>query len=156
MNKKLKGGKRMKRVRVAGVIPMDGGIALMHRKDVKKRDDFQEYYTFPGGGLEEGETLEEGTIREIQEEVGIDVKVIKKLYEMESERFNQKEYFFLCEYVGGEFGTGDGPEFNNDPKYIDSGKFIPEIIKIEDIEKILLLPTVIKEKLVEDIKRGKF
>ena len=62
----------------------------------------------------------------------------------------------MCEYVGGEFGTGDGPEFNNDPKYIDSGKFIPEIIKIEDIEKILLLPTVIKEKLVEDIKRGKF
>lgn len=128
----------------------------MHRKDVKKRDDFQEYYTFPGGGLEEGETLEEGTIREIKEEFGIDVKVIKKLYEMESERFNQKEYFFLCEYVGGEFGRGDGPEFNNDPKYIDSGKFIPEIIKIEDIEKILLLPTVIKEKLVEDIKRGKF
>lgn len=156
MNKKLQGGKIMKRVRVAGVIPMDGGIALMHRKDVKKRDDFQEYYTFPGGGLEEGETLEEGTIREIKEEFGIDVKVIKKLYEMESERFNQKEYFFLCEYVGGEFGTGDGPEFNNDPKYIDSGKFIPEIIKIEDIEKILLLPTVIKEKLVEDIKRGKF
>ena len=146
----------MKRIRVAGIIPMDGGIALMHRKDVKKRDDFQEYYAFPGGGLEEGETLEQGTIREIKEEFGIDVKVIKKLYEMESEKFKQKEYFFLCEYVGGEFGTGDGPEFNNDPKYIDSGKFIPEIIKIEDIEKILLLPTVIKEKLVEDIKKGKF
>ena len=82
----------MKRVRVAGVIPMDGGIALMHRKDVKKRDDFQEYYTFPGGGLEEGETLEECAIREVKEEFGINVKVIRKLYELENDDLNMKEY----------------------------------------------------------------
>ena len=78
---------------------------------------------------------------------------VKKLYEMKSEKFNQEEYFFLCEYIDGEFGTGNGPEYNNDPKYIDSGKYIPEIINREDVEKILLLPIEIKEKLVEDIKR---
>ena len=54
----------MSRIRVAGIIFMNNGIALMHRKDVIKRKDYQEYYTFPGG-LEEGETPEEGTIREI-------------------------------------------------------------------------------------------
>ena len=89
----------MERIRVAGIIFMDGGIALMHRVGVLKRKDIQEYYTFPGGGLEEGEILEEGTIREIKEEFGIEVKVIKKLYEMESEKFNQKEYFFFFVYV---------------------------------------------------------
>ena len=26
----------MQRIRLAGIIPMDGGYALMHRKDVKK------------------------------------------------------------------------------------------------------------------------
>ena len=51
----------------------------MHRKDVIKRKDYQEYYTFPGGGLEENETPQEGVIREIEEEFGIKVKVIKKL-----------------------------------------------------------------------------
>ena len=126
----------------------------MHRKDVKKRDDFQEYYTFPGGGLEEGETLEEGTIREIKEEFGIDVKVVKKLYELESKRFNQKEYFFLCEYVSGKFGTGQGPEFSNNPKYIDSGKYLPEIIKKEEIKNIPLLPPEIKDKLIMDLEKG--
>ena len=95
----------MERTRVAGIIFMDGGIALMHRVGVLKRIDIQEYYTFPGGGLEEGETIEEGTIREIKEEIGIDVKVVKKLYEMESEKFNQKEYFFLCEYVSGKLSS---------------------------------------------------
>jgi len=145
----------MERIRVAGIIPMEDGFALMHRKEVKKDREFQEYYAFPGGGLEEGETLEEGVIREIKEEFGIEVAVIKKLYEMKSEKFNQKEIFFLCEYLGGEFGTGDGPEFNNDPKYIDSGKFLPEIIKREEIENLVLLPFEIKEKFVQDIKVGK-
>ena len=144
----------MGRIRVAGIIPMEDGFALMHRVGVIKRKDYQEYYTFPGGGLEENETLEQGVIREIKEEFGIDVVVVKKLYEMNSEKFNQKEYFFLCKYVGGEFGTGDGPEYNNDPKYIDSGKFIPEIIKKEDVKTLLLLPTEIRDKFVEDIEKG--
>ena len=144
----------MERTRVAGIIFIDGGIALMHRVGVIKRKDIQEYYTFPGGGLEEGEILEEGTIREIKEEFGIDVKVVKKLYELESKRFNQKEYFFLCEYVSGKFGTGKGPEFSNNPKYIDSGKYLPEIIKKEEIKNIPLLPPEIKDKLIMDLEKG--
>lgn len=146
----------IERTRVAGIVPMEGGFAFMHRKDVIKRKDYQEYYTFPGGGLEEGETPEEGTIREIKEEFGINVKIVRKLYETYSEKFNQREIFFLCEYVSGKFGTGDGPEFNNDPKYIDSGKYIPEIVKREDVESTLILPTEIKELLVKDIKAEAF
>lgn len=145
----------MERIRVAGIVKINDGYAFMHRKNVKKRKDIQEYYTFPGGGLEEGETLEQGVIREIKEEFGITVKVIKKLYEMHSEKFNQKEYFFLCEYQEGVLGTGDGPEFSNNPKYIDSGEYLPEIIKKEDIEKLLLLPPEIKDKFVKDLKEGK-
>ncbi len=141
----------MDRIRVAGIIPMENGFAFMHRKGVIKRKDFQEYYTFPGGGLEEGETPEEGVIREIKEEFGIMVKIVKKLYETYSEKFHQKEIFYLCEYIGGEFGTGNGPEFSKDPKYVDSGEYIPEIVKTENIESILLLPREIKERFLADI-----
>ncbi len=142
----------MERTRVAGIIPIENGFAFMHRVGVVKRKDYQEYYTFPGGGLEEGETLEEGTIREIKEELGIEVKVIKKLYEMKSDKFNQKEVFYLCEYVNGKFGTGDGPEFSNDPKYISSGKYLPEIIKRDKVKDLFLLPFEIKDKFVKDIE----
>ena len=141
----------MSRIRVAGIVPMGDGFAFMHRKDVVKRKDIQEYYTFPGGGLEEGESLEEGTIREIKEEFGITVEVLRKVYELYSEKFEQKEYFFLCKYVDGEFGTGDGPEFSNNPKYKDSGKNIPEIESRDKVKDILLLPPEIKEKFVKDI-----
>ena len=119
------------RVRLAGIIPMENGIALMHRQHVKNRR-YEDYYVFPGGGQEGDETLEQGTIREIKEEFGIDVKIVKLLYTLKSE--DKEEYFFLCEYVSGELGTGEGPEFSGDPKYIDSGTYTPEIISKQEIK----------------------
>ena len=139
-------------VRVAGIVSMNDGFVFMHRKNVIRNKDYQEYYTFPGGHLEEGETLEEGVIREIKEEFGIHVKVVKKLYELENNKLNMKEYFFLCEYVDGEFGTGDGEEFSNNPAYKDSGEYIPEIVRRENISSLVLLPLEIKEKFVQDLK----
>ena len=144
----------MKKIRVAGIIPLEEGFGFMHRSGVQKKDSVRDYYTFPGGGLEEGETPEEGTIREIEEEFGIKVKIIKKQYEMYSEKFNQDEIFYLCEYVSGKFGTGTGPEFTYNPLYADSGKFQPEIIKRDEIESINLLPYEIKDKFIEDLKLG--
>ena len=146
--------KKMERTRVAGIIFINGKIALMHRKDVLKRQEMPEYYTIPGGGLEEGETEEEGTKREIKEEFGIEVRIVKKLYEMKSTKFNQKELYYLCEYVSGKFGTGQGPEFSNDPKYKDSGKYIPELVEKENIKNINLLPLEIKKKIITDIENG--
>ena len=142
-------------VRVAGIVSMNDGFVFMHRKNVIRNKDYQEYYTFPGGHLEEGETLEEGVIREIKEEFGIHVKVVRKLYELENNKLNMKEYFFLCEYVDGEVGTGDGEEFSNNPAYKDSGEYIPEIVKREDISDLVLLPLEIKEKFVQDLQERK-
>lgn len=143
------------RIRLAGIVPINGGYALMHRKDVKNRP-LSEYYVFPGGGQEGDESFEEGTKREIKEEFGIDVEIVEKLYEDVSDELNQRAIYYLCKYIGGKFGTGSGPEFNNDPKYIDSGKFIPEIVSKENLDKIPLMPPEIKEKFIKDVKNGKF
>ncbi len=145
----------MGRIRVAGIVKMPSGYAFMYRTGVNA-GGHKEYYSFAGGGLEEGETLEEGVLREIKEEFGIDVEIVEKTYEIYMERFDQKEYFFFCKYKGGEFGSGTGPEFNNDPKYADSGKFIPKILSKEEIEDIFLLPLEIKEKFIYDLNNGRF
>ena len=145
----------MERIRVAGILPIENGFAFMHRVGVKNHP-IGDYYTFPGGGREGNETLEDGTKREIKEEFGINVEVVKQLYSLENGGVNKKEYFYLCKYIGGKFGTGDGPEFSNDPKYADRGQYIPEIIDRRDIEKITLLPTEIRDKFVEDVKNNKF
>ena len=55
----------MTRNRGAAIIVQEGKIALIKRI----RED-ETYYVFPGGGIEEGETPEEATKREIFEELG--------------------------------------------------------------------------------------
>ena len=41
------------------------------------------------------------------------------------------------------------------PNIKNLGEYLPEIIKKEEIENLLLLPPEIKEKFVKDLKEGK-
>lgn len=143
------------RIRVAGLIEMENGFALMHRIDVKKKEGskqpYGEYYVFPGGGVEENDkTYEDGVKREIFEEFGIEVDVKEKLY---YRKINEEleEYVYRCIYKSGTLGTGTGPEFSGDPKYAERGKYIPTIVPKSDIKNIRLLPEEFKEKLVSDL-----
>lgn len=133
----------MKRIRVAGLVEMNGGYVLMHRKNVKPTPNstkpYGEYYVFPGGGLEGNETYEEGVAREILEEIGIVVKVKERIFSKQRSE-EVFEYIYRCEYVSGTVGTGTGPEFSNDPKYKDRGEYIPEVVSKDKIKNIRLLP----------------
>ena len=75
----------MKRIRVAALIEMNNGYALMHRLDVKKKENsnqpYGEYYVFPGGGVEpDDRSLEEAVKREVMEEFGIEIEVKEQIY----------------------------------------------------------------------------
>jgi 8-oxo-dGTP pyrophosphatase MutT (NUDIX family) len=62
-------------------------------------------FTFPGGGLEDGETQEECAKREIMEETGIKIKVLKKKVSI-TEYFVESVWtnnYFICEYIEGGF-----------------------------------------------------
>lgn len=149
----------MKRIRCAGLVKIDGKFAFMHRTNVQKTEGepnkpYGEYYVFPGGGLEGEESMFEATERELLEEMGIVVKAKKELYYKEVSA-TQDEYLFECEYISGEFGTGTGPEFSNNPEYAHRGNFIPVLVKPEDVANIRLLPEEFKEQLIQDIKNKK-
>lgn len=59
---------------VSGVVFSKDGKILMGRKDPKQGGVYPDAWHIPGGGLEEGESLEAGLARELEEEVGIDVE----------------------------------------------------------------------------------
>lgn len=143
----------MKRIRVAGIVEMDDGFALMHRINVKPTPNtnkpYGEYYVFPGGGVEtKDKNFEEAVKREILEEFGIEVEVKNQVYYKKIDN-ETEEYVYDCVYKSGIFGTGTGPEFSGDPKYKDRGEYIPTIVKKDNIKNIRLIPENFKEEFIE-------
>mgnify|MGYP000964457122 FL=1 len=82
--------------RGAAIIAQGDKIILMRRERGFGKNK-QIYYTIPGGGREEGEKIEETAIREIKEELGIDIKVKKLMYKLNT--YMRMQYVFLGEYV---------------------------------------------------------
>lgn len=132
------------KTRVRAIIIRNGNIILIKRT---KKDEV--YFVFPGGGVEEGETDREALIREIKEELGLDVEVEELIV---SRSFNKRgsddiEHFYLCNILGGVIGTGDGPEFQKGSGY----EGLHEIVEIPilDISNINLLPTEIRDMVIK-------
>ena len=138
------------RNRAGGLLIENGKILLIHRiKNIN--GERKEYYVVPGGGIEEKENIKEATIRELKEETGLNVKLIKNepLITFKTEKGN----FSLINKVSGVLGTGDGPEFN-DPVYKNMGEFILEFIDINDIieMKINMVPDKVRMNFIECTK----
>lgn len=135
--------------RVRAIIIKDNKVLTIKRT---KPDAI--FWVFPGGGVEQGETNEKALIRECKEELGVDIKVNDLLVEMDSKvqkTLGQREYFYFCEIKGGKLGTGDGPEFSNDPSYV--GKYEIEWIDINDLNDIGLRPAEVKDLICNRYKK---
>lgn len=84
-------------IRPATIVIQENKILLVHSKYNDK-----EFFLFPGGGMEFGETIEQTAIRETLEETGVKVK-IKDIFHI-NEYINNKDWnersisiFFLAE-----------------------------------------------------------
>ncbi len=74
---------------------------------VRHIHDGRDYWTLPGGGIEEGETAEEAAEREVLEETGIRVQVERLLYTTASKSGRNSTHCFLMtapEHDGIELG----------------------------------------------------
>lgn len=65
-------------ITVKGIVIYNNKILIM--KKVKPSSDGYGYWELPGGGLEYGETPHSALIRELKEETGLTIKIIKPVY----------------------------------------------------------------------------
>jgi 8-oxo-dGTP diphosphatase len=81
-----------------------------------KRDTvpFKGYWALPGGRAEPGETVEQTIVREVKEETGLDVTVVRKIGEYHEQGIQggvEYDYYpacFLVKVVGGEMKRQQG------------------------------------------------
>jgi len=120
------------RLSAYGIVIKDGAILLSKQYDS---------YDLPGGGVDLGETPEEGVIREVKEETGLDVKSPKLITGTTSfytwpdpvnpEHYESIMLYYTCEFVGGEFSM-EG--FDEDEKiYADMPEWVP-LERLKDIK----------------------
>ena len=116
------------RTRAGIVLIQEEKVALIERHRAGL-----DYYVFPGGGVDEGETPEQAAIREAMEELGIEVAIKQKVAEIQIGQ-KSKQVYFLVEQVGGEFGSGDGEEYTDaDPNDPGEGIYIPIWMPIDEL-----------------------
>ncbi|OBW57089.1 phosphohydrolase [Solibacillus silvestris] len=69
-------------------------------------------WSIPSGGVEDGETVEEACLREVAEETGYEVKIVKALHTKKTiiKEFKVTTQYFLCEITGGDIQYKDPDE----------------------------------------------
>ena len=122
-----------KRVSSRAIIFDHDEVYLMFRRKVCDDGSISEYYVVPGGGVQEGESLEENLRRELQEELSVNVSILK--YLGMDEESNSVAYFFLCKIVSGIPELG-GEELD---KCCEDNFYEIRKVKVSDLDSIDVL-----------------
>lgn len=135
------------RTRSAAIVIHEGKLLVLHRL----RHD-EEYYTFPGGGVDDGEDFGVAAVRELEEETTVIGKVKKFLYHNifinpHTRMEEMDQHFFLCDYVSGKPQAGNGEEYI---KMTKENWYEPMWVDLQKLPEITLYPTGIRDAIIED------
>lgn len=77
------------RVACFAVIERGGEFLMARRRDIG-------FWNLPGGGLEAGETVDEGLAREVKEEVGVTIRIVRLIGVYSKPQKSEIVLTFLC------------------------------------------------------------
>ncbi|GEM_PF-310894 len=123
------------------------GKKLLLLKRIKPEETF---WAFPGGAVEVNENHKEALKRECKEELGVDVEVgdlfFKKLSDKPKTK-GQLELYYWCTVVGGQIGSGSGPEFQPNSHYV--GEHKPEWVDFSLLPNLDVKPHEVRDLVVK-------
>lgn len=104
---------------VRAIIIRGNNLAMVYSEKLK-------HYLFAGGGIDEGETMEEALVREVREELGLEVipetiseygLIVRKEKGKKDDLFIQENYFFICD-VKDEVGAQQLDIYEAEEEYV--------------------------------------
>lgn len=119
-----------------------GGVIVRKNKDVLLLKDMNGAWTFPKGLIDDGETPEKACVREVKEEVGLDVTISQRIDTIEyfftrDELIYKTVDYFLCRYDGDAIPTPQKEEGITEVKWVPFEEAI-KIIGYPKTNKALL------------------
>ena len=141
--------------RVAGVAIYDNKL-LVHRSVI---DDF---WSLPGGRCEFLEISKDTLIREMKEEIGVEIRIIRPLYFVENffyfegKNYHELSIFYLIEFPPDSklvfekdefYGKEHEIGFENDEGYGKELELIFKWVEINELEELRLYPLFLRKSL---------
>ena len=125
------------------IVIKGGKIALIERWNNGKH-----YFVLPGGKLEKGESDTDCVVREIKEELNINIVPQKLIYDLIDFR---RQGVFLVDWIDGEISKTNAEEYREDRV---GGDYNPVLVDLAQIKNINLVPTEMKQQLLSDLQSG--
>lgn len=127
-------------VRASAIITKKNKILLIHRKK-----NGEEYWVFPGGGVEDNETAQEAVIREVKEETNLNVTKCSLAFMSLNELDNKGHPFFICEVADGKLEIiGEEKDRNSTENWYQL-----EWVDIKKLSDKWLVPIKAKEEIIK-------
>jgi ADP-ribose pyrophosphatase YjhB (NUDIX family) len=135
------------RVRALLITP-DGDLLTIWRC----RPGQEPYWVLPGGGVEDGESLEAALARELREEIAATASIHSLLYILD--RAGECQYFYLgrARSWSAEAADRSGPEFTDPARGEYQLQLVP--LTAEAVEHIDLKPDALAQFLLGHLCRG--
>jgi 8-oxo-dGTP diphosphatase len=145
------------KARAVAVLIENGRVAMIERR--RASGDYLViplYYVFPGGGVKKDETPEQAVIREVLEELGLQVRVRQLV--AESTYRGHRQLYYLVERTGGEFGAGYGKELSR-TAHSERGSVIPVWLAVNQLAQVdenslVVYPARMAELVIQATETG--
>jgi 8-oxo-dGTP diphosphatase len=110
----------------AQVVLLEGDRVLMARHDRAGCI----FWVLPGGAVEPNETVEEAAVREVLEETGLEIRLLRLLFvdgprEAPGVKITSPRHTYLGEIIGGTLTSIREPENGGDRGCLDGAEWMP-------------------------------